>query len=469
MTGTCNPCDIEGIRRRLAARLGRRAADAIRTREIVIDQDVLGQMPTWLTRHVKSQTNVVLVWDDRPMQRGRASLKTLIHQAAINTGMPVRVVELSRHLHATEAAAQMVQDQLNNGSVIVGVGSGNLSDTCKHARAQYAQRTGKRPTLICWPTANSVNAYSSSLAILVVNGVKRSLPSWPPDVILCDLATLVSAPRAMQQAGLGDMLARCVAHGDWYLAHRLGMDSSYTQVVYELLGDTEDRVLGSAEQIGRQTIEGTRILTEALMLTGLVMSAVHQSAPLSGWEHVISHYLDLVAMAEGRPLALHGAQVGVGSVIASRGYEMLIHRAFPKMLSLNHGLPDAQTIKSQIDDHFGSIDSDGSRRLELWRDCERKIAQWHDQRQHWQSFCADWRVGKIQAELARLVRSPQVVSDALAVAGAPILFDQLDPPVNARQARSAIEHAHLVRHRFTLGDLLSVCGLTGSVCERVGV
>ncbi len=469
-----DPSDLHALRRQVEAVLGPDAAETIRFRAIVIDDDALRLLAGHMNELAAADGNVMLVWDDRPMARGEDSLKPLIAQAAGSTGLPQRVVELPRDLHTDEASAQTVLDALDERSIVIGVGSGNLIDTCKHACWRFAEpgpgagAGGTKPPLICWPTANSVNAFTSSLAVLVVNGVKRTMPSVPADVILCDLPTLASAPPAMQQAGLGDMIARCTAQGDWYLAHILGMDDAYSDGVYTLLGDIEHRVLQNARAIGERTAGGTRILTEALLLSGLVLSAAKQTAPLSGWEHVISHYLDLRGLAEGRQLALHGAQVGVGTLISACAYEMLIDEAQPHTLTPEQVYPVPESVRAQIDKHFAPFDPDGARREELWRDCQAKLSLWHDQRDRWEAFCADWQAGHVQAELRELVRPSAVVRDALAACGAPTMFADLEPSIDADWAAGALCHAHLVRARFTVGDLLSTCGLLPRIAERFG-
>ncbi len=468
MRSTPDPCEIDDLRRRVASTLGPAAAARIHTRRIVIEDDALPALRAAVAEHAGTPGRAVLVWDDRPMGRGTDELKPLLHQALMASGVSVRIVELPRDLHADEAAAAGILDALEADAVVVSVGSGNLTDTCKHACHIHAQRTGRHVPLLCWPTANSVNAYSSSLAILVVNGVKRSLASIAPDVILCDLPTLMSAPASMQRAGLGDMMARCVAQGDWYLAHELGMDEAYSTASYELLDDTVKRMLAAAGGIGEQTVAGTRVLAEALNVSGLVLSAAKQSAPLSGWEHVISHHLDLTALAKGRRLGLHGAQVGVAAVLSARAFNVLIEQGRPDAAVPAQVFAEPDAIKAQIDTHFGPLDPDGSRRVELWRDVQAKLSQWHGQEQRWHAFCSAWQAGRIQSKLRSLVRPWQTIRDALIDAGAPTTFSQLDPPVAEPLARAAIQHAHLVRQRFTLGDLLSACGLLTKIVPDQG-
>src|SRR6185503_12971995 len=82
----------------------------------------------------------------------------------------------------------------------------------------------------------SVSAYTSNMAPTFVDGVKRTLPSRYPDVLVCDLETLRDAPQAMTVAGVGDLLAAFGSYADWWLAYRLGLDNSYTKFAKTLMG-----------------------------------------------------------------------------------------------------------------------------------------------------------------------------------------------------------------------------------------
>ena len=64
------------------------------------------------------------------------------------------------------------------------------------------------------------------------------------------------------------------------------------------------------------------------------------------------------------------------------------------------------------------------------------------------------RTGELDAPLRQAVRSSTEIGDALKRASAPRRFDELDEPIPAATARAAIYHAHLLRARFTFGDLL---------------
>ena len=56
------------------------------------------------------------------------------------------------------------------------------------------------------------------------------------------------------------------------------------------------------------------------------------TAPISGFDHMISHALDFEGLATGRKLSLHGAQVGLGASYASVAYNQFIKNS-PRVMS----------------------------------------------------------------------------------------------------------------------------------------
>lgn len=67
-----------------------------------------------------------------------------------------------------------------------------------------------------------------------------------------------------------------------------------------------------------------------------------------------------------------------------------------------------------------------------------------------------------------LLTPPEEAVAILAAAGAPLRFAELEPPVTEEEGRWAFEHAHLMRKRFSAGDLYYLLGwLDGGFADRV--
>ena len=66
----------------------------------------------------------------------------------------------------------------------------------------------------------------------------------------------------------------------------------------------------------------------------LVTGVGGTTASLSGMEHLVSHMFDMVNGELHEPTGLHGAQVGVGSVIRAAAWEEFpLNRNFPEIVA----------------------------------------------------------------------------------------------------------------------------------------
>ena len=125
-------------------------------------------------------------------------------------------------LHVTEP---VVEDAINasmGADVLVGVGGGTISDIAKLAAAASAGLP-----VVTVMTAASVDGYTDNVSVTLRDGVKRTVPSVWPDVVLADAETVAGAPSRMNRAGYGEMTSMYVAPADWRLAALTGIDTSF--------------------------------------------------------------------------------------------------------------------------------------------------------------------------------------------------------------------------------------------------
>ena len=107
---------------------------------------------------------------------------------------------------------------------------------------------------------------------------------------------------------------------DWYLACALGLDRAFDGAALQPVLDAAEGLLTADPS----TPEALTALVDTLTLGGLAIGATGTTASLSGCEHLISHLLDMAAMADGTEHDLHGAQVGVASVVAAALWEIAL-------------------------------------------------------------------------------------------------------------------------------------------------
>ena len=203
-------------------------------------------------------------------------------------------------------------------STYVAVGSGTVTDIARFASYHSRNR------FISVPTALSMDGYATSNNTLTVGGLKISVPGQAPEAIFCDLPTLGAAPKAMKAAGLGDTLARFTSVNDLRLGHLLWGERADTWDRDEPIADRMERLaqtgLVRAGEIAAGEPKALAFLMAALIDSGLAMADFGNSMPGAGAEHHMSHCWEMRALMHGEPALLHGAKVGVATVIAARWY-----------------------------------------------------------------------------------------------------------------------------------------------------
>jgi len=355
-------------------------------------------------------------------------------------------------VHADMRRVNWVKENLQPGSLVLAVGSGSVTDITKHACFLYQQETNQKLPFVVYQTANSVTAFTSNQAVLFVDGVKRTQSSRYPDVLICDLETLRDAPYEMTVGGVGDLLARYVSIPDWYLAYRFGMDSSYTDLPKQMLGPLDEILLAEAQGIKAGALQGSAILAKLIALAGLAMSLCHATTPLSGYEHVMSHILDMQAEFHNLPLAQHGTQVALASLIGVEVYRRFLQDFDPLKINLDECYPSSETMRKAIEQAFSSIDPTGKVAAECFADYSQKLETWRANRGVHENALRDWPAIRhtLQNETAAVERLKEI----LQAVDSPLQWSELSPPVSEGRVKTAFLNAPLMRKRLTMGDLL---------------
>ena len=244
-------------------------------------------------------------------------------RVAIITGAHVRktVVEplVSEHLEGFEVEIFVVEspsvDEANSlaepvgryrPSVVVAIGGGKSIDVAKYIAHQLGLN------YISVPTATSHDGIASPFASLMGLKTVYSVKVSPPVAVLADLELISKAPRRVALAGAGDLIGKIVAVRDWKLAHRL-KGEYYGDYAASLALLSAKHVVTFSSTIAKGGVEGLRILVEGLISSSTAMCIAGSTRPASGSEHLFSHALDIVANYP----ALHGEQVGVGTILMS--------------------------------------------------------------------------------------------------------------------------------------------------------
>jgi glycerol-1-phosphate dehydrogenase [NAD(P)+] len=445
-----DPADLAGIADVLGLDEPGSLLRAIKLGRIDIADDALDRLPE-MVRSVLRAGPIVVIGDHVPIRRDGAELKPLVVEMLRPLGIvhDVRIGAPGVELHADAAAVEAATRASAGAGCVVAVGSGTVCDVAKEA-----SRSAGSPFVVV-QTACSVNAFSDDMAVLLVNGVKRTVPSRWPDAMTADLRVLAGAPAAMNRAGVGELLAMFTAPADWRLAAAVGMDDTFDQRVVALYRDGASALIDAAGKTTSGDPSALRVLTDLMTLSGLAMGVAGRTAPVSGTEHTVSHLLDMAAARSGRKTGLHGAQVGVAALSVAVAWDRLLDTIDPEGLLEGIG-SDPDAAHRRIDGAFAELDPSGVMATECWAQYSRKLDRWRAQAPAVRAFVKDW--DRIHAELRALLGSPAVIARALRAAGAPARFEELDPPANRATAVWALLNGHLIRDRFTLADLAWFAG-----------
>ena len=361
-------------------------------------------------------------------------------------GWDVRTVILSgRELLADEQRVfKVLLHAGGEARTYVAAGSGTITDITR-----YASYCARNP-FISLPTAPSVDAYESNGAALVVGGFKLTVPAQPPVAVYADLETLCAAPRRMIAAGFGDMLGKYTALADWKLAELI-VDESYSESIEERARRALETCVTHSRAIGRAEPTGIEKLMHGLLESGRCMADAGMSRPASGSEHLLSHFWEMKLLQENRPAMLHGAKVGVGTVLAAKRYEIIRGLTRGEVVSrlASASLPSVEDETRRIRTAYGPladrIITGQQPYLEMLEENFDKLRQRVLDR--WPQI----------RTVAATVPPAKRIADLLEQAGAPSSYQALG--LSDGDVEEALEFSRYIRSRFTVNTLGRVLGL----------
>lgn len=278
---------------------------------------------------------VFLLADNFTHQAAGRQVEALLQGA----GLPyhTRLFQTQTPLVPNEYALGSALAAMRDGdNLLLAVGSGTLNDLTKYLSA----RTGV-PYVIA-ATAPSMDGYASTVAPLILDGVKTTLPAVYPAAIVADTDILKEAPMPMLTAGFGDILGKFTALRDWQLS-RVLLGEYYCQEAAALMERAVERCAQNAQGLAQRDPQAVEAVTQALILSGVAMGMVGNSRPASGAEHHMAHYWEMDALARGEEHPLHGNAVGVAAVLSASLYQLAADQLPP-----GFPLPDKQRLLSLL-------------------------------------------------------------------------------------------------------------------------
>jgi len=343
---------------------------------------------------------------------------------------------------ATDSLVETVQTAGKDASLIISVGSGTVNDLGKYA----ADRKG----IDFWtmPTAPSMNGYTSGIAAIKVKGVKRTLAAAPPRRIYVLPEVIQQAPLKMRLAGFCDVLAKVVSDIDWQCESLL-VSNSYCGLPAAMMATVEKSYSEYPEEIGRGEQTSVLGLFKGLLLSGVAMSLAGSSAPASGGEHLLSHFLDMRESITDREPELHGLQVGLGIILSTACYRRLAQL-------------EKDDLLQRAEQLFSSTATDIR---DIWGQYAGEVAkQFHQKRDILLQFDTllpkNWH--QLQP-LFRQVRTPEYFVNLFSRTGAP--FTLQDFRLTKEEFVLAAINSRAIRDRLTVLDVAAHAGVLERATE----
>lgn len=288
---------------------GRNHATGVK--EILIEQGALAKIPGIIKKYGGSK--VYIIADRNTYNAAGRVVCWYLENESISYSLYVYDTE---HLEPDElAVGKAVMHYGGDCDFILGVGSGTINDIGK-----MTAHITNLPYIIA-ATAPSMDGYASATSSVIRDGIKVSLNSACPAVIVADLDVISKAPVKLLQAGIGDMLAKYVSICEWRLSSLI-TGEYYCENIAALVRNAVRKCM-NIKDLSDIDSNAVKPLIEGLIITGIAMSFAGISRPASGMEHYFSHLWDMRAIEFGMPAGLHGIQCGVATLLCLRIYQFI--------------------------------------------------------------------------------------------------------------------------------------------------
>ncbi len=277
----------------------------IGTRRVLMGEGALNELPALLSERYGRSLPVWVLSDQNTEEAAGSRCKEMLAgwspSATVLPGRPKPrpLLELADEL-TREAGG-------SSPSLVLAVGSGVISDLGKKVASALGIPSW------CVATAPSVDAFTSGHSVFKGHALHQTVPVAPAETVICDLGVMAAAPRELFLSGLGDLLAKFVAHLDWNLSARVtgehfcpeSMRAARESALRPL------RLLAGADSLTSRELLGG--LTDALLTTGFLMQATGSSRPASSAEHTTSFIWEIAGLVGRESLNLHGLLVALAS------------------------------------------------------------------------------------------------------------------------------------------------------------
>ncbi len=218
-------------------------------------------------------------------------------------------LHFARSMERTSLEAET--SKLKDLASVIGLGGGQAIDSAKY----FAWRLNL--PLFQFPTSLSVDAVFGHRTAVRENNIVRYVGWAIPETVYVDLDIIEAAPRALNVAGVGDVLCFITGVMDWRHAESKGRCEArwpYDDSLARISLSKAESVLAELDEIKTLSPRGIALMVDALKWGG----ASYHGA---GWNprHIegVEHYVFYALEAGTRKSFLHGQAVCLGLVLGA--------------------------------------------------------------------------------------------------------------------------------------------------------
>jgi glycerol-1-phosphate dehydrogenase [NAD(P)+] len=373
-------------------------------------------------------------------------LGDVVHAAVIEQGWDAIYLVLDPDgLHADDTTLARVFNVYDAvPRLFVAVGSGTITDTTRFTSHRSQNQ------FVSFPTAASVDAYTSRVAPVTIGGLKGSVACHPPIAIFTDMDVICDSPRFLTASGFGDLIAKLTSSADWKIT-QLVWGADFDETIYASAIQAAKKAADAVEGIRETDPESMQVMMEGQFASGFCMADFGNSAPASGAEHHIAHVWEMMFHWDKREGLFHGNAVGVAAIQSAHWYQRLravsrdeaeallkntvVSSRRQQMADIRENLPIIAEELNASDPIYMQL-SDPKKYMQV---CGRILDHWDD----------------IQTAAAH-VPTPDVISGWIKSLGGPVTAQELE--LTQVQAKTAMDYGHYLRERFSINILRTLFG-----------
>ncbi len=282
----------------------------IDVREIIIGSGAIGKLEEEMSDgDLREYISPLLICDTNSYKATEELMEDIYDRCQV-------LILDAKALEADERTVKIVENYMEEDiDLVLAVGAGTIHDISRFVAHQY------RIPFVSVPTAASSDGFTSTVAAMTWNGVKKTVTAEAPLCVFADTDIFAKAPKRLTAAGVSDILGKYIALADWKISSLI-TDEYYCAEVVNLETRALKMVKDNLREIAEGEEEACEKLMYALVLSGLAVQMTGNSRPASGAEHHLVHLWDM-ELLNGHLDALHGEKVSVATMAVLIEYKKI--------------------------------------------------------------------------------------------------------------------------------------------------